>query len=195
MAGTAELAALQGESLGGIWADLDGNGLPDLILCMIGSGVKIFLNTGQGRFMDATGICALPLPREATAVAVNLCDVNGDAAPDLSILLADGRFRVLTNRWHADPASAWLRVQPTAPASRIVLLDPTSRLAVASARLHAVGGGAVTRAATSADFGVAHRDAATIVVHFADGRKRTMSWSKGTPANGILKVTPEAPTP
>jgi len=192
---TAELAALQGETLGGTWTDLDGNGLPDLLLCMVGAGVKVFLNAGQGRFMDATGVCELPLPREATPVAVSACDINGDAAPDLCVLLADGRFRVLANRWHERPAQAWLRVQPTAPASRIVLVDPTSRHTVGAAYPQSAGGGAVTLSVAAAAFGVARRESAIITVHFADGRQRTINWRKGTPEDGILKVTPEAPHP
>jgi len=193
MSSTAELAELHGETLGGTWIDLDGNGLPDLLLCMVGAGVKIFLNTGQGRFMDATGLCDLPLPRDATPVAVSACDINGDAAPDLCVLLADGRFRVLANRWHERPAQAWLRVQPTAPAGRIVLFDPTSRHSIGSAYPQGAGGGAVTLAVVAAAFGVAQRESAIITVHFTDGRQRTINWGKGMPEDGILEVTPEAP--
>jgi FG-GAP-like repeat len=189
---SVELAALQGETLGGAWIDLDGNGLPDLLLCMVGAGVKVFLNTGRGRFMDATGLCDLLLPRDATPVAVSACDIDGDAAPDLCILLADGRFRLLENRWHEYPAQAWLRVQPTAPARRIVLLDPTSRHVVASVQTQGLDGAGVTLSPLGATFGVRERDSAIVRIQFADGSERSVDWQKGTPADGILKISPQA---
>jgi len=192
---SVELAALQGESLAGTWVDLDGNGLPDLLLCMVGGGIKVFLNTDKGRFMDATGLCDPPLPRDATPVGIGACDINGDAAPDLCVLFADGRFQLLANRWHERPAQAWLRVLPTAAVRRIVLLDSTSRHAVASVQAVGLDGAAVTLAANGATFGVQKRDSAIVTVQFADGRERSVDWRKGEPADGILKVTPEEPTP
>ncbi len=63
------------------WADVDGDGRPDLVVALEWGPVRVFHNTGRG-FEDATdrlGLAAVTGWWSALAVA----DVNGDGRPDL----------------------------------------------------------------------------------------------------------------
>ena len=79
------LPGFSGGARAAVWADCNGDGLPDLLLATP-SGPRLFLNLGKGQFRDETA----RLPKE---VAYNLTaaawgDFDGDGKPD--IVLANG---------------------------------------------------------------------------------------------------------
>lgn len=81
------LPGFTGGARSAVWADCNGDGLPDLLLATL-SGPRLFINLGKGQFRDETA----RLPKE---VAYNLTaaawgDFDGDGKPD--ILLANGFY-------------------------------------------------------------------------------------------------------
>jgi hypothetical protein len=69
-------------STGSVFADVDGDGDLDLLVNAIGGGTRLFLNDGNGHFMESpdTG-----LVRKFGAMSMALGDVNGDGALDLYV--------------------------------------------------------------------------------------------------------------
>lgn len=82
-------------------ADLDGDGLLDLIVCnfyyspAVKQGLYVFRNKGGHRFEDVTAASGVPAGMAFPGVAV--ADLNGDGWPDLFVTAADGSNRVLLN--------------------------------------------------------------------------------------------------
>jgi hypothetical protein len=121
LAGGARVVLLQngGESLnevslpaaGGcraaVWADYNGDGLPDLLLATP-AGPKLYTNLGKGGFRDDSHL----LPREPyyTLTAAAWIDYDGDGKPD--ILLANGYHGL---RLYRNVGSKDMAVRPTAP--------------------------------------------------------------------------------
>ncbi len=71
-------------STGAVFADVDGDGDPDLIVTAMGGRNSLFLNDGRGRFTDATaGSGFVAESRGSTTVTV--ADVDGDGDLDLYI--------------------------------------------------------------------------------------------------------------
>lgn len=68
---------------GGVFADLDGNRWPDLLVGTVGRGVLCFLNDGRGRFTNATvqSSTASPFATETMALA----DIDGNGTLDLYV--------------------------------------------------------------------------------------------------------------
>jgi hypothetical protein len=79
------LPGLVGGARSAIWADYNGDGLPDLLLATPG-GPRLYTNLGKSQFRDDTS----RLPKEAcyNLTAAAWGDFNGDGKPDL--LLANG---------------------------------------------------------------------------------------------------------
>lgn len=67
-------------STGATFADVDGNGSLDLLVNGIGTGTRLFLNDGKGRFTERTDS---GLSRTASATSLALADVDGDGDLDL----------------------------------------------------------------------------------------------------------------
>jgi hypothetical protein len=80
-----------------VFIDINGDKLPDLFVPQSGT-CKLFINTGQGRFVDATaraGDLARPLGHAVAAVAQ---DFNRDGRPDLLVACLKGPNRLLLNQ-------------------------------------------------------------------------------------------------
>jgi len=79
------LPGLSGGARAAVWADVNGDGLPDLLLATA-VGPKLYANLGKGQFRDETARLPLELAYNLTAAAFG--DFDGDGKPD--ILLANG---------------------------------------------------------------------------------------------------------
>lgn len=67
-------------STGATFADVDGNGSLDLLVNGIGTGTRLFLNDGKGRFTERTDS---GLSHTASATSLALADIDGDGDLDL----------------------------------------------------------------------------------------------------------------
>ncbi|MEO7272284.1 MAG: CRTAC1 family protein [Vicinamibacterales bacterium] len=73
---------------GFIWADLDGEGVPDAAFVDQAGEVRVFVNQRGGQFRAEP-----PLPGAVPAVAIAAAEVSGDAIFDLLVLARDGTIR------------------------------------------------------------------------------------------------------
>ena len=71
------------DSTGAAFADVDGDGDPDLLVNQLGGGTRLWRNDGQGRFDEATESAGLRSRSGATSLA--LADVDGDGDLDLYV--------------------------------------------------------------------------------------------------------------
>ena len=71
-------------STGALFADVDGDGAPDLLVNGIRSGTRLFLNDGKGRFREETDSWGLRNQHGSTSMTV--ADVNGDGWLDLYVV-------------------------------------------------------------------------------------------------------------
>ena len=71
------------DSTGAAFADVDGDGDPDLLVNQLGGGTRLWLNEGKGRFEEATDAAGLRSRSGATSMA--LADVDGDGDLDLYV--------------------------------------------------------------------------------------------------------------
>jgi enediyne biosynthesis protein E4 len=69
-------------STGAVLADVDGDGDLDLIVNGIGTGTRLFLNDGAGRFTESTGA---GLVRRFGSTTLALADIDGDGDLDLYV--------------------------------------------------------------------------------------------------------------
>jgi len=196
-ASAGDLADLKAVLLCGAWADLDGNGFPDLVLGLAAGGAKPYLNAGDGRFMDAAGLCPLPVAAEAVVDAVSTPDFNGDGAPDLQVSLLGGRALLLENRWWR-PVSAeeqvYLKVRPRGHrgvcGSRAFLRDERTGRSVASAVAGMLGTDPV-----ECCFGVLRLRAVRIEVLFSDGAVASTAWRTAPDTAAVVVVEHPAAAP
>ena len=71
------------DSTGAAFADVDGDGDPDLLVNQLGGGTRLWRNDGSGRFLEATDEAGLRSRSGATSMA--LADVDGDGDLDLYV--------------------------------------------------------------------------------------------------------------
>ena len=79
------LPGYSGGARAAVWADVNGDGLPDLLLATA-TGPKLFVNLGKGQFRDETA--RLPKEPAYNLTAAAFGDFDGDGKPD--IILANG---------------------------------------------------------------------------------------------------------
>ena len=70
-------------SVGAVFADVDGNGTLDLLVSSIGSGVRLFINDGMGHFQESTA--AAGLTSTTGSMTMTLADINNDGSLDLYV--------------------------------------------------------------------------------------------------------------
>jgi hypothetical protein len=68
---------------GAVFADVNGDGSLDLLVCVLGGGVECFLNDGHGKFMDATAAARTASRLGSSTLA--LADVDGNGTLDLYV--------------------------------------------------------------------------------------------------------------
>lgn len=189
-ASAGELADLKAPLRCAAWADLDGNGYLDLIVGLAAGGARLYLNNGKGQFMDATGLCALPVANDAVVAAVSAQDLNGDCAPDLQVRLDAGGALLFENRWRQEPAGAYVKVRPVGLrgvcGSTVILRDESGGRILASASLPEQGAGPAEHC-----FGVEGLDAARVEVLFSDGARASALWRRGQGPSVRVERPPE----
>lgn len=70
-------------STGAVFADLDGDGGLDLLVATLGTGVRLFMNDGRGRFTEITQTAGVA--ERTGSTSLNLADVDGDGDLDLYV--------------------------------------------------------------------------------------------------------------
>ena len=94
IAGPAGVAAPDRVSTGCAFADMDGDGDPDLILLSLGGPNALFVNDGTGHFSERTGEAGLTSAAGSMTVAV--ADVDGDG--DLDLYVANNKAYTTIDR-------------------------------------------------------------------------------------------------
>lgn len=95
--GEAGLVSTNEDATGAAFADLDGDGDPDLLLNGRGIGTRCFLNDGRGRFTDRTSEAGTG--SVAGSMSLALADVDDDG--DLDVYVANYRVDTVRDRFSA----------------------------------------------------------------------------------------------
>ena len=194
---SGELADLKGDVACGAWADFDGNGYDDLVLGLSGGGVRLYLNDGRGRFMDATELCALPVLPDKVPVAVTAVDLDNDCAPDLQVVLSDQAALLLENRWRGlgpDGGPSHVKVRPSGERGlcgcAVLLRERETGRLLASARIGLGGTGPGEHCFGVRGLAAMGPDAsARIEVVFSDGLVRSALWRASAAPWGPVTVS------
>ena len=115
---TPSYSARQNFSIGGATpaavrvADLNGDGLPDLVVAT-GSGVAVLLNTTTPGAATASFAAAQTFSTGDDDLAVALADVNGDGRPDLITIRSTGDLAVRSNSTTAGSSTVSFGSKPT----------------------------------------------------------------------------------
>src|SRR5205085_8580018 len=105
---------------GAVFADIDGDGMLDLLVATTGEGVLCFRNEGQGKFADVTA--AAGTATKYGSVTLTLADVDGNGTLDLYV--ANNRTDDIRDRGQVNirMVSGKL-VVPPALSDRLVIVD------------------------------------------------------------------------
>lgn len=140
---------------GALLADVDGDRDLDLLLNGIGSGTRLFLNDGQGRFAERT---QSRLVRRFGATSMAMADMDGDG--DLELYVTNYR----TDTFRDDPPG--LRIEATQLPDGSVSIKPEGRFIPLKPR----GGGIEILERGERDF---------LYLNTGDGNFAPISWTSG----------------
>jgi len=85
--GGGDIAGVRDESCSAAWGDVNGDGLPDLMVCYGRRGVRMYLGDGKGQFKDVSpqaGVTAL-----RNVQAASFADLDNDGDLDIAANLSD----------------------------------------------------------------------------------------------------------
>ena len=80
---SAGVACSNQYSTAAVFADVDGDGVLDLLVNALGGGTRLFLNDGQGHFREGTDLAGLR--SRAGSMSMALADVDGNGTLDLYV--------------------------------------------------------------------------------------------------------------
>ena len=98
---SAGVACAREDSTGAVFADVDGDRDLDLLVTGLGSGARLFVNDGKGKFAERTSEAGLK--SKAGSMSMALADVEGDGDLDLYVVnyrpdtlkdIPDAKFKV-----------------------------------------------------------------------------------------------------
>lgn len=182
---TGELSELRGQASGAAWADLTGNGYPDLIVGLVQGGVRVYLSNGSGTFMDGTGLCGFPSENAGEVAGVALVDFNADCAPDVVIHFRGEGVQLLENRATGVRRGDFLAIRPSGNrgliGATVTVRDADGSRVLGSGRL------AADAVPLECVFGVRDVRKAQVEVRFSDGLERRVHWVRGE-APHVLNV-------
>jgi enediyne biosynthesis protein E4 len=72
------------DASGAVLADLDGDGMPELLVNVVGGGTRCWRNDGRGRFRDVTSTSGMGSASGASSLA--LADIDGDGDLDVYVV-------------------------------------------------------------------------------------------------------------
>jgi hypothetical protein len=158
-------------------ADLDGDGVPDLVVVNHGSNDLSIL---VGNIDPTTGLWfAKPGPRLDTGgngpIAVDVADFNGDGIPDLRVTNADGTISTLGGIGSGGKGSAFFApatgIQNLGAPITAVAFDPTTNreFVVSGGAIRAFDGAAFTAVASAGSVSTLGVVDGLLVAGFADG--------------------------
>jgi len=186
---TGELGALRASASCCAWADITGDGHPDLILGLAAGGLRAFLGDGTGRFIDGTGLCGLPRLTEAAVRSIAVTDLNADSAPDLLVQFVGRGAAVFENRSTQAARGGFITVRPAGgrglAGAKVTLLNGEQSVVLASGQL-TTACGAGTSGPPEMLFGVGSLEEAVIEVRFSDGAVETVRWARGEPRQMLV---------
>jgi len=96
---SGDLNAVQTEVSCATWADLTGDGNPDLILGTQDGEIKVLLSDGNGSFTEATEAFGVELDRDEPVQHVSSIDIAGTDRVDIFVTFSAGGGVVLRNRF------------------------------------------------------------------------------------------------
>lgn len=94
-------------STGAAWADVDGDGDLDLLVNGIGTGTRLFLNDGHGRFSAAVGSA---LARVSGSMSLAIADLDGDG--DLDVYVVNYRTNTIRSTGYRMVVDGKGRINP-----------------------------------------------------------------------------------
>ncbi len=112
---SGELANFPGHWTVAAWGDIDRDGRLDLYVGKADGDARVFLNRGDGTFVnqvEALGLYHVPGNARVTGAVFGDCDADGDL--DILANSTDGRATVFLNDWALeDPRRVFLAVRPS----------------------------------------------------------------------------------
>jgi hypothetical protein len=85
--GGGDIAGVRDESCSAAWGDVNGDGVPDLMVCYGKRGVRMYLGDGRGKFKDISSQAGVTALRDVQAAS--FADLDNDGDLDIAANLSD----------------------------------------------------------------------------------------------------------